>query len=71
MTKDTGRDIGNRIGNLLEADRRSWQSNQAKYMRATSQRMSFDEYGRGEIVGYFQIRKTPNGVLRLWKIGPR
>ena len=33
MTEDTGRDIGNRIGKFLEANRRSWQSDQAKYMR--------------------------------------
>ena len=33
MTKDTGRDIRNRIGNFLEANKRSWQLDQAKYMR--------------------------------------
>ena len=33
MTEDTGRDIGNSIGKFLEANRRSWQSDQAKYMR--------------------------------------
>ena len=33
MTEDTSTDIGNRLGKFLEADRRSWQSDQAKYMR--------------------------------------
>ena len=33
MTEDTGRDIRNRIGNFLEANKRSWQLDQAKYMR--------------------------------------
>ena len=33
MTEDTGTDIGNMLGKFLEADRRSWQSDQAKYIR--------------------------------------
>ena len=33
MIEDTGRDIRNRIGNFLEANKRSWQLDQAKYMR--------------------------------------
>ena len=33
MTEDIARDIGNRIGIFLEVDKRSWQADQAKYMR--------------------------------------
>ncbi|XP_030974808.1 uncharacterized protein LOC115994718 [Quercus lobata] len=33
MAEETGRDIGSRIGNYLETDRRSWQMDQAKFMR--------------------------------------
>ena len=33
MTKETGRDIGNKMGNFVEMDKRSWQMDQAKYMR--------------------------------------
>ena len=31
--EETGRDVRNKIGKFLEADKRSWQSDQAKYMR--------------------------------------
>ena len=37
MTEDTSRDIGNRIGKFLEADKRSWQSYQLTYMRAMAE----------------------------------
>ena len=33
MIEETGRDVGNKIGKFLEVDKRSWQSDQAKYMR--------------------------------------
>ena len=33
MPKNTGRDIGNSMGNFLMAGSRSWSSNQAKFMR--------------------------------------
>lgn len=33
MTEDTGRDIGNKMGNFIEMDRCSWQMEQAKFMR--------------------------------------
>ncbi|KAK7819184.1 uncharacterized protein CFP56_040613 [Quercus suber] len=33
MTESTGKEIGCRIGNFLEVDKRSWQSEQAKFMR--------------------------------------
>ena len=37
MIEDTGRDIRNRIGNFLEANKRSWQLDQAKYMRVRAE----------------------------------
>lgn len=33
MTEEVGKDIGGIIGNFLEVDRCSWQSNQAKFIR--------------------------------------
>lgn len=33
MVEETGKDVGNRIGKFLEVDKRTWQSEQAKYMR--------------------------------------
>ncbi|XP_023882345.1 uncharacterized protein LOC111994694 [Quercus suber] len=33
MCEEAGKDIGNKIGNFMEVDKRSWQSDQAKYMR--------------------------------------
>ena len=37
MTEDTGRHTRNRIGNFLEANKRSWQRNQAKYVRVRAE----------------------------------
>ena len=37
MTEDFARDIGNRIGIFLKADKRSWQADQAKYMRVRTE----------------------------------
>ena len=33
MTKEAGRDIGGKIGRVIEVDKRSWQADQAKFMR--------------------------------------
>ena len=33
MTEDTGKDIGNTMGMFVEMDKRSWQMEQAKFMR--------------------------------------
>lgn len=33
MFKETGKDIGSKIGNYIEIDKRAWQSDQAKFMR--------------------------------------
>lgn len=33
MAKETGRDIGSKIGTYLETDRRSWQTDHAKFMK--------------------------------------
>lgn len=33
MSQEAGKDIGNRIGKFIEVDKRSWQSDQAKFMR--------------------------------------
>lgn len=33
MTEDAGRDIGSKIGRVIEVDKRSWQADQAKFMR--------------------------------------
>ena len=33
MTKEAGRDIGSKIGRVIEVDKRSWQADQAKFMR--------------------------------------
>lgn len=33
MTKSIGNDIGEKIGEFLETDKRSWQFDQAKFMR--------------------------------------
>lgn len=33
MDEEVGKDIGSTIGNFLEVDKRSWQSDQAKFMR--------------------------------------
>ena len=33
MTEEAGRDIGSKIGRVMEVDKRSWQANQAKFMR--------------------------------------
>ena len=32
MTKEVGRDIGGKIGRVIEVDKRSWQVDQAKFM---------------------------------------
>ena len=32
LTEEVGKDIGGTIGNFLEVDKHSWQSNQAKFM---------------------------------------
>ena len=37
MTEDFARDIGNRICIFLKADKRSWQADQAKYMRVKAE----------------------------------
>ena len=33
MTEEIGRDIGSKIGNYVETDKRSWQVDQAKFMK--------------------------------------
>ena len=33
MSQDVGEEIGSKLGNFIEVDRRSWQFNQAKFMR--------------------------------------
>ena len=33
MSKETGKDIGCKIGNYIETDKRAWQFDQAKFMR--------------------------------------
>uniref|UniRef100_A0A7N2LHY1 Uncharacterized protein n=1 Tax=Quercus lobata TaxID=97700 RepID=A0A7N2LHY1_QUELO len=33
MTEEAGRDIGSKIGRVIEVDKRSWQADQAKFMR--------------------------------------
>ena len=33
MLKEVGRDLGNRLGKYIESDKRSWLSEQAKFMR--------------------------------------
>ena len=33
MTKEAGRDIGGKLGRVIEVDKRSWQADQAKFMR--------------------------------------
>ncbi|KAK7829561.1 uncharacterized protein CFP56_029010 [Quercus suber] len=33
MTEEVGRDIGGKIGKVIEVDKRSWQADQAKFMR--------------------------------------
>nr|POF06717.1 uncharacterized protein CFP56_47089 [Quercus suber] len=37
MSEDTAKDIGNKIGIFLEADKRSWQADQARYMRVRTE----------------------------------
>ena len=32
MTKEAGRDIGSKIGRVMEVDKRSWQADQEKFM---------------------------------------
>ena len=33
MSKEVGRDLGNKLGKYIESDKRSWLSEQAKFMR--------------------------------------
>ena len=33
MTEEAGRDIGSKIGRIIEVDKRSWQADQANFMR--------------------------------------
>ena len=33
MSLDVGKEIGSKLGTFMEVDRRSWQSDQAKFMR--------------------------------------
>ena len=33
MTEEIGRDIGSKIGNYVETDKRSWQADQARFMK--------------------------------------
>ena len=33
MSQDVGEEIGSKLGNFIEVDRHSWQSDQAKFMR--------------------------------------
>ena len=33
MLEETSKDIGNKIGNYVETDKRSWQSDQAKFLQ--------------------------------------
>ena len=33
MSEEVGRDLGNRLGKYIETDKRSWLSEQAKFMR--------------------------------------
>ena len=33
MTEEAGRDIGGKLGRVIEVDKRSWQADQAKFMR--------------------------------------
>lgn len=33
MTEEAGREIGGKIGRVMEVDKRSWQTDQAKFVR--------------------------------------
>ena len=33
MTDEVGKEIGNKLGHFIEVDKRSWQEDQAKFMR--------------------------------------
>lgn len=59
MSEDTRRDIGSRLGTYVETNTRSWNSDQAKYMRVRVELMVNKPLRRG---GYIT---SPEGA-RLW-----
>lgn len=47
MTEEIGRDIGSKIGNYVETDKRSWQADQAKFMKVRVELQVDKSFWRG------------------------
>ena len=50
MTEEVGRDIGGKIGRVMEVDKRSWQADQAKFMRVRVELPIEKPLRRGDIL---------------------
>nr|POE65821.1 hypothetical protein CFP56_13906 [Quercus suber] len=78
MTEEVGKDIGGTIGKFLGVDKRSWQSNQAKYMRIKVDVQLEKPLRRGGFVSspesgkhwvYFKYVRIPTLWFRCGRIG--
>ena len=78
MIEETGRDVGNKISKFLEADKRSWRSDQAKYIRVrveiplnkTLRRGGYLLNGEGEKVWVtFKYDRLPTVCCRCGILG--
>ena len=57
MTEDIGREIGSKIGKVLEVDKRAIQANQAKFLRLRVE-MQLDK----------PLRRGGGGMLKMMKV---
>lgn len=64
MTEDAGRDIGVRIGKVIEVDKRSWQADQAKFMRVRIDLLIEKPLRRGGILQIW-MEKEPGFALNM------
>ena len=78
MNEEVGKDIGGTIGNFLEVDKRSWQSNQAKYTRIKVDVQLDKPLRRGGFISspesgkhwvYYKYEKIPTLCFRCGRIG--
>nr|XP_023875245.1 uncharacterized protein LOC111987738 [Quercus suber] len=78
MNEVVGKDIGGTIGNFLEIDKRSWQSDQAKYMRIKVDVQLDKPLRRGGFVSspesgkhwvYYKYERIPTLCFRCGRIG--